>query len=110
MPLKTSLPLSVCVLGAATPRKSRAPSDWYVGMAEPVFRTIVAVALGATTLATPINSHAGASKHPEYHKVWEDGALRKPPKKGLKAKAPHSGLPTAKRQYKEFTPTKPQEK
>lgn len=32
------------------------------------------------------NSHAQAPKYPEYHKAWQDGALRKPVKKELKAK------------------------
>ena len=39
------------------------------------------------------NSHAQAPKYPEYHKTWQDGALRKPVKKELKVKTrqPHSG-------------------
>lgn len=47
---------------------------------------VAAAAVAATTFAVAINSHAQAAKYPEYHKVWQDGALRKPLKKGLKTK------------------------
>lgn len=51
---------------------------------------VVAAALAATTFAVAVNSHAQTSKYPEYHKTWQDGALRKPLKKGLKANTPRS--------------------
>jgi hypothetical protein len=53
-----------------------------------VLSGVAAAALAATPFAVAVNSHAQAPKHPEYHKTWEDGALRKPLKKGLKAKSP----------------------
>lgn len=65
-------------------------------------RIMVAATLATTTFAVAVNSHALANKYPEYHKVWEDGALNKPLKKGFKARTPRStpGLPTGKRQHK----------
>ena len=51
-----------------------------------VLSGVAAAALAATAFAVAVNSHAQAPKHPEYHKTGEDGALRKPLKKGLKAK------------------------
>ena len=41
-----------------------------------VFSGVAAAALAATAFAVAVNSHARAPKHPEYHKTWQDGALR----------------------------------
>jgi hypothetical protein len=51
-----------------------------------IFSRVAAAALAVTTFAVTVNSHAQAPSYPEYHKTWEDGALREPLKKGLKAK------------------------
>jgi hypothetical protein len=57
---------------------------------------VAAAALAATAFAVAANSHAQAPKYPEYHKTWEDGALRKPLKKGLKANTSRNkGRPNA---------------
>lgn len=51
-----------------------------------MLRIFVVVALATATFAVTVNSHAQANKYPEYHKVWEDGALKKSIKKEIKAK------------------------
>jgi hypothetical protein len=48
-------------------------------------------ALATAAFAIPIKLPARAA---EYHKTWEDGALRQPSKKGFKAKLPKSKATT----------------
>jgi len=75
-------------------------------------RTMLATAIAAAAFATTLDAHAGAPRHPEYQRTWEDGALRTNAQKGLKGKtrAQTSGLPTGKRQHKPFSVTKPTDK
>ena len=77
-----------------------------------MLKIFAVVALAATTFAVTVNSHARANKHPEYHRLWEDGAVNKKKKEGFKANThrPPSGLPTGKRQYKPMTVKKPIDK
>jgi hypothetical protein len=54
---------------------------------------VAAAALAATTFAVVVKSHAQAPKYPEYHKTWQDGALRKPLGKELKANTSRNKAP-----------------